>query len=182
MRSSITAGCCLCETDTGEDTGYTVYNSTDPMEMWQWRPVRDDDVRLLEARTDHRHDYLTGPQIMEAVLKNTEGDSTAQGNPPDAADDAEGPTFLDFGTFAAGGVTLTGAPTDWPMTIAELASLLVSTGERRPGDHADRSGRRCDGDDRRLQRRLRHRPVRLDRVLSTGRATSTCGGCGGTRT
>ena len=25
----------LCETDTGEDSGYTVYNSTDPMELWQ---------------------------------------------------------------------------------------------------------------------------------------------------
>ena len=33
----------LCETEMGEDTGYTTYNSTDPMELWQWRPVRDDD-------------------------------------------------------------------------------------------------------------------------------------------
>ena len=43
--------------------------------------------------------------------------------------DNEGPIFLDMGTFAGGGVSLTGAPTDWPMTIAELFSLLVSTGE-----------------------------------------------------
>ena len=28
-----------CETDTGEDTGYTVYNATDPMELWNWRPA-----------------------------------------------------------------------------------------------------------------------------------------------
>lgn len=125
------------ETDTGEDFGYTTYNSSDPMEMWQWRPVRADDgdftkpVGSLETNgNDLFATYRTGPQIVEAILKNTEGDSTAQGNPaltPPA--DAEGPTFLTFGSFATGGVDLSGAPVDWPMTIAELTSLLVSTGE-----------------------------------------------------
>lgn len=117
-----------CETDGGEDTGYTVYNASDPMELWQWRVVRDDDGDFTLPEVIDT--YITGPQIMEAVLKNTEGDSTAQGNallsPPITT---EGPTFLTFGSFAAGGVSLVGAPTDWPMTIAQLASLLISTGE-----------------------------------------------------
>jgi hypothetical protein len=111
----------LCETDTGEDTGYTVYNSSDPMELWQWRPVRDDTCDFsLPTIID---DYLTGPQIIEAALTNTVYCGAGD------AGDCEGPIFLDMGTFAGGGVDLTGAPTDWPMTIAELFSLLVSTGQ-----------------------------------------------------
>lgn len=127
----------LCETDTSEDGGYTVYNSTDPMELWQQRPVRADDGDFTKPAgsgatdgTDIFATYVSGPLIMLAVLENTEGDSTGQGNaglsPPTTA---EGPTFLDFGNFAGGGASLIGAPVDWPMTIAELASLLISTGE-----------------------------------------------------
>ncbi len=127
----------LVETDTGEDTGYTVYNSTDPMELWQWRPFRADDGDFTKPAGSGATDgsdifatYLTGSLMMEAVLKNTEGNSTAQGNPSlTPPSDAEGPTFLTFGAFATGGTDLSGAPTDFPMTIAELASLLISTGE-----------------------------------------------------
>lgn len=110
-----------CETDSGEDEGFTVYNATDPMELWQWRPVRDDtcDFSLPTVIED----YQTGPEIMEAILTNT---VNCGGGPPS---DAEGPIFLTLGTFAAGGVSLEGAPTDWPMTIAQIASLLISTGE-----------------------------------------------------
>jgi hypothetical protein len=111
----------LCETDTGEDTGYTVYNSTDPMELWQWRPVRDDTCDF--SKPTIIDDYLTGPQIMEAALQNT---VYCGGG---GQDDTEGSIFLDMGTFDGYGVDLSGAPTDWPMTIAELASLLISTGE-----------------------------------------------------
>ncbi len=111
----------LVETDAGDDTGYTVYNSTDPMELWQWRPVRDDSCDF--TKPDIIDAYTTGPQIMEAALQNTVycGDGSQNDN--------EGPIFLDMGTFAGGGADLSGAPTDWPMTIAELASLLISTGE-----------------------------------------------------
>jgi hypothetical protein len=127
----------LCETDTDEDTGYTVYNSTDPMELWQWRPVRADDGDFSKPSGSGATDgsdiiatYLYGASIMEAVLMNTEGDSTAQGNagltPPTTA---EGPSFLTFGTFDPGTVKLTGAPVDWPMTIADFWSLLCSTGQ-----------------------------------------------------
>ncbi len=111
----------LCETDTAEDGGYTVYNSTDPMELWQWRPVRDDTCDFSDPTIIN--DYVTGPLIMQAALENSVycGDGSQADN--------EGPIFLDIGTFAGGGVSMSGAPLDWPMTIAELASLLISTGE-----------------------------------------------------
>ncbi len=111
----------LCETDTAEDGGYTVYNSTDPMEMWQWRPVRDNDCDFSDPQIIP--EYLTGPAIVEAALNNSIdcGDSSQA--------DCEGPLFLTVNAAASGGVDLSGAPTDWPMTIAELTSLLVSTGE-----------------------------------------------------
>ena len=34
-----------------------------------------------------------------------------------------------MGSFATGGVSLEGAPMDWPMTIMEIANLLISTGQ-----------------------------------------------------
>lgn len=123
-----------CETDSGEDMGYTVYNASDPMELWQWRVVRADDGDFSKPAGDGGVDdlfatYITGPEIMNAVMMNTEGDSTAQGNagltPPGTA---EGPTFLTFGTVETAGCDLSGAPTDWPMTISQLFSLLTSTG------------------------------------------------------
>jgi hypothetical protein len=110
----------LCETDTGEDTGYTVYNATDPMELWQWRPVRDDTCDF--SKPEIIDDYQQGPAIVEAMLTNT----VYCGSGDDGDD--EGPIFLDLGTFESGGCDMTGAPVDWPMTIAELTSLLVSTG------------------------------------------------------
>lgn len=110
----------LCETEMDENTGYTVYNSSDPMELWQWRPVRDDTCDF--SKPTIIDDYLTGPAILEAMLTNT---VTCGGG---GDDDDEGPIFLTMGTFEGGGVDLTGAPVDWPMTIAELTSLLISTG------------------------------------------------------
>lgn len=110
----------LMETDQGEDTGYVTCNASDPMELWQWRPVRDDDCDF--SAPEIIEDYGTGPQIIEAALINSDycGDGSAA--------DCEGPLFLDLGTFETNGCDLTGAPTDWPMTIAQLSSLLISTG------------------------------------------------------
>lgn len=118
----------LCETDTGEDTGYTTYNSTDPMEMWNSRPVRDDDCDFSKPNIVEMYD--TGPQILEAMLLNSEGIGGCVGADCEDADAevCEGFLYLDYGTFEGGGVSLSGAPVDWPMTIAELYTLLVSTG------------------------------------------------------
>ncbi len=110
----------LCETDTAEDGGYTVYNSTDPMEMWQWRPVRDNDCDFTLPQIIQ--EYTTGAETIEAALNN----SIYCGDGSQA--DCEGDLFLTINAAASGGVDLTGAPTDWPMTIAELTSLFVSTG------------------------------------------------------
>lgn len=118
----------LCETVMEEDTGYTTYNATDPMEMWAFRPVRDDTCDF--SKPTIIDDYITGPQIVEAMLHNSDGTGGCLG--ADClnadADLCEGPLFLSYGTFETAGCNLTGAPTDWPMSIAELTSLLVSTG------------------------------------------------------
>lgn len=110
----------LCEVDTGEDTGYVTYNSSDPMELWAFRPVRDDTCDF--SKPTIVDDYQQGPAILEAMLTNT---VTCGGG---GDDDDEGPIFLTMGTFETGGCNLTGAPVDWPMTIAELYTLMVSTG------------------------------------------------------
>ena len=110
-----------CEVDADEDFGYVRYNSSDPMELWTQRPARDPDGDF--SKPDFINTFVTGPQIMEAILDASEN---AGGGPPG---DAEGPTFLDIGTVATGGIELLGAPVDWPMTIAEVANLLVSTGQ-----------------------------------------------------
>lgn len=119
------------ETTADKDTGYTQYNAQDPMELWQWRPVRDDGADF--SKPDIITAYQSGPQILEAMLINTV-DSTGRvntegetGGPPPT--DAEGPIFLTPVAFDVGGPDLSGAPTDWPMTIMELFTLLVSTGQ-----------------------------------------------------
>jgi hypothetical protein len=112
----------LIETEMDENTGYTTYNSTDPMELWNFRPVRDEDCDFSKPTVVEIYGPDGGPAIMEQVLTNTVtcGD--------DSANDTEGPIFLTMGTFEDGCCDLSGAPVDWPMTIAELHSLLVSTG------------------------------------------------------
>jgi hypothetical protein len=112
-----------CETTANEDGGYTIFNSSNPLELWQHRPVRDDDGDFSKPLIVSTYRY--GPEIVAAMVQNSE---TAGGGPPT---DAEGPTRLALGGVASSGGTapdLTGAPTDWPMTMAQLAALLVSTG------------------------------------------------------
>lgn len=113
-----------CETDTGEDVGYTNYTAMDPMELWQWRPVRDYDGLTPGNFVDPYilKDKESGPQIIQAMLLASENSALV----PTAA---EGDTFLQFGGFAGGGSNLSGAPATWPMTMMEMASLLTSTGE-----------------------------------------------------
>ena len=108
--------------DDGEDgDGTTEYTSYDAREMWESRPARDGDGDF--SLPTFLEDYMTGPQIMEQILHNSE---IAGGG---GADTSEGPLYIEFGTFETGGADLSGAPTDWPMTIEEIASLLTDTGE-----------------------------------------------------
>lgn len=119
----------LCESSCDEDTGYTVYNATDPMEMWQWRLARDYDsitpgnfVDPYFTKTIAKGGKQRGPQMVESMLRASE-------NPALIPELAEGPLFISYGAFETGGVDLSGIPVDWPMTIMEVVSLLVSTGE-----------------------------------------------------
>lgn len=119
-------GMVLTVTDDGsEDTLYTDYVASDPMELWKWRPARDG-VASGDPGDFSDPDFFTrlgtGPQIMLEILQQSE--DIAQGE-----DDAEGALYIDYGTFETGGVDLSGAPVDWPMTISEVADLLTSTGE-----------------------------------------------------
>lgn len=112
------------ELDGGEDTGYITMNAMDPMEMWMHRPARDGPDSSDPGDFSNPvmfQEFPTGPQLIEQMLLQSEDD----------ADPAlgEGPLFLTLGTFAGGGTDLSGAPVDWPMTIAEVVNLLVSTGE-----------------------------------------------------
>ncbi len=111
-----------CETTADVDTGYIVFNSSDPLELWQWRPVRDDDGDFSNPTIID--DFLSAPQIVEAMLQNSNNQIPAFNN----AADTEGPTRLDPIGFATGGVSMKTTPVDWPMSMAQLATLLVSTG------------------------------------------------------
>ncbi len=110
----------LCETTAAEDVGYTVFNSSDPLELWRMRPVRDDDGDFSKPAIIDT--YIYGPQIIQAMFNNSE--NAGLGPPADA----EGPLRMRLNSLAGGVVPMQGAPTDWPMTMMELSSLLVSTG------------------------------------------------------
>lgn len=106
--------------EAGEDSGYTEYLAEDPMELWKWRPARDADGDFSNPDFLRRKKF--GPQIIQTLLTNSQ-------DPGDMPDDAEGPLFVTLGDFETGGVDLSGAPTNWPMTIADIANLLTGTGE-----------------------------------------------------
>lgn len=120
-----------CETTADVDTGYTVFNSSDPLEMWAHRPVRDppqsttpgnfSNPSIIQEFGDPSVSAGNGaPKIVQMMMSGSE-DNTIPA-------DSEGPLRLAQGGFASGEVTVEGVPTDWPMTMAQLTSLLVSTG------------------------------------------------------
>jgi hypothetical protein len=115
------------ELDGGEDMGYITMNAMDPMELWLHRVARDgpgsaDPGDFSNPGMFTGLDYTpTGPAIIEQMLLQSLDDSDPQFG--------DGSLFLDLGSFATGGVPLEAGPQDWPMTIAEVVNLLVSTGE-----------------------------------------------------
>ncbi len=105
-----------------EDTGYVVINSSGPLELWKQRPVRDDDGDF--SKPSIIETYQFAPQIVQAMFNNSE--CLGALTPPA---DCEGTLRMFINSVAGGTEDLSGAPTDWPMTMAELANLLVSTGQ-----------------------------------------------------
>lgn len=121
------------EDDGDEDMIYTQVTAYDPMVVWRYRPARDlIDSYSGEAGNLSDPSFIernqTGPQIMEEILLASENYDYTAGP---AGGDAEGQLFLDLAgsTYATGGSDLRGAPTNWPMTIADIATLLTNTGE-----------------------------------------------------
>ncbi len=108
-----------------EDTGYVVINSSGPLELWKQRPVRDDDGDFSKPSIIETYEFA--PQIVQAMFNNSVDTTLGGGGPPPA--DSEGPLRMFINSVAGGTESLTGAPTDWPMTMAELTNLLISTGQ-----------------------------------------------------
>ncbi len=108
-------------TQAGEDGAIiSEYTALDPMFLWQWRPARDPDGDF--SNPSFFKDLLYGPAIMQSLLETSENDT----NP----NFGEGPLFIDLAgaSYASGVTDLSGAPVDWPMTIAECFELMASTG------------------------------------------------------
>jgi len=76
--------------------------------------------RAMDADGDYTnpsfmYDFLAGPQIIQAICNNS---LIYTGLFP-----------FSLGTFATGGADISGAPTNWPMSISEVIVLLTETGE-----------------------------------------------------
>lgn len=109
----------------GEDGDGTVeYTAYSAREIWEWRPARNGPATSDPGnyiKPTFFQELLYGPAIMEDVLtQSLDGSDPALG---------EGPGGFTLGTFASGGLDLSGAPMNTPMTIEQLATLLTSTGE-----------------------------------------------------
>lgn len=119
-----------CEDEGDEDMVYTQVTAYDPMMVWRYKPARDlvdsysgDAGNLSDPSFIERN--VTGPQMMEEILIASENwDLISTG-------ESEGQLFIDLNgsTYAVGGEDLRGAPTNWPMMISEIATLLTNTGE-----------------------------------------------------
>lgn len=102
--------------DGDENTCYTEITAIDPQGyFFQKRPARDADGDF--SKPSFLTDFVTGPQIFEEILTNSM-DPTYEGD-----------MGIAMGTFATGGVDLSGTPVDWPMTLAKILNLLTGTGE-----------------------------------------------------
>jgi hypothetical protein len=122
--------------ESGEDAAEVVeYSAEDPRELWQWRPARDGPDASAPSQPGNYSNPLffqqfkCGCQIMEQILIQSDNFrdplQPPYGNNPKYAD---GDLFLDFGGFSLCGTDISGAPTNFPMTIEEVAALIIGTG------------------------------------------------------
>ena len=116
--------CKMIEHTGSESEKYTQYTYVSPAEIFEFRPARDgpasgDQGDFSKPTFIERN--RTAPQIAYEIL-----DQSINGTQPA---DAEGPMGIALGTFATGGVSLEGAPTDTPMQLAEIFALLGDTGQ-----------------------------------------------------
>lgn len=111
--------CVNVDDQADERAAYRVATFASASEIFEYRVVRDPDGDFSKPSIIATN--ITGPQIVQAALTN----SMVTGNPAIG----EGLMGIVLGTFETGGVNMTGAPTDWPMTLADLFARLVSTGQ-----------------------------------------------------
>ena len=106
-----------------EDNMYTTFTFADPTAIFEYRPARDGSASG-DAGDFSKPSFMTrnttAPQMLQEILTQS---MTADGA------DGEGPMGISLGSFATGGVNLSGAPADWPMSIAQVVALLTETGE-----------------------------------------------------
>lgn len=116
--------------EDGEDADGTVtLTAESPRELWEWRVARDGPYSpggsagdLGDFSKPTFFQLGNAPSIMQDILTQSANGS----NPADG----EGDLFLVIGSVPGGGVDLSGAePSDWPMSIEEVAQLLTNTGE-----------------------------------------------------
>jgi hypothetical protein len=103
-------------------TDYVEYNAEGIDELWEARPARD----MADGNYIKPNFLVTwaGPGlIMYSILYASEHTTDVV-----FARSAEGPLFIEYGDFPLSGADLSGAPADWPMTIAQIRDLLCSTG------------------------------------------------------
>jgi len=116
--------CSAIEHSGTENEMYSKYSFTAPSAILEMRPARDGEASGDPgdfSKPTFIQRNVTAPQMMEEILTQ----SLVEGDPADA----EGPAGFTLGTFATGGANLTGMPADYPMTIAEVQSLLGDTGQ-----------------------------------------------------
>lgn len=99
-----------------ENIAYTDGIAVSPMVWLKYRFARDDDGDFSNPRFMSELKY--GPTIIQALGQNSiTWDAAEMG--------------MDFssGTFAGGGVDMSAAPVDWPMSIGDIATMFTDTGE-----------------------------------------------------
>ncbi len=101
------------EDEGGVNDMSTTFEFASPMALLDFRRAMDLDGDY--SKPEFIQDFVTGPQIVQQILANTLTQI--------------GPLGIELGTFATGGTSLKGAPTNWPMMVSQVISLLTETGE-----------------------------------------------------
>lgn len=97
-----------------ENNAYTDFIAVSAMAWWKHRFARDLDGDF--SNPDFMSVFQTGPQIIREIGRNTI-----------TWDDQVGMDF-ESGVFQTGGVDLSGAPVDWPMSLGDVGTMLTDTG------------------------------------------------------
>jgi hypothetical protein len=101
-----------------ENEMYRLLTAVDPGFILEFRPARDGAASPTPgnfATPTFMTRDMTGPAMLQETLSASESN--------------EGSLGFSLGSFASGGVNLSGLPTDFPMTISEIVGLLTGTGE-----------------------------------------------------